>query len=307
MKRTLEAPLAEEEPAFFSAGSETLFGILTRPNVKSLGIAVVMLPGGAGTRLSSNRNRLSVRFARRVSQLGYHAFRFDFHGAGESTGAEEFLRLDQPFVDDVDGAVRWLRQQGVSRFVLIGSCFGARTALASASRLSGVRGAVLISPPVRDYGEGERVVTRLANDWSIWRYLGRALRPRVLMGFFTRDRRPVYAKAARLKWRSLQSRLRVGSRAEGEGVASPKFTEPLMNLLERRIPVLILYGDAEESYQEFRQARRGRLAALLEGADATVSTLPGSVHGFTSVEIQDAVLDVVADWLARQRDSLIGG
>lgn len=307
MKRGLEELVTEEEPAFFSAGNETLFGILTRPNAESSEIAVVMLPGGAGTRLSSNRNRLSVRVCQRVSHLGYHAFRFDFHGAGESTGAEEFLRLDQPFVEDVEGAIRWLQEQGVTGFVLIGSCFGARTALASASRLSGVRGVVLISPPVRDYGEGERIVTRMADDWSIWRYLGRALRLRVLVGFLSRDRRRIYGKAARLKWRSLQRRLSPASPDDGAGVASANFTEPLVDLLGRGIPVLILYGDAEDSYEEFQRARRGRLGALLESAEATVSTLPGAVHGFTTVAVQDEVLDVLAGWLADKRDRLIGG
>ena len=47
--------------------------------------------------------------------------------------------------DNLTAAVRWCEAAGLHRLVLIGSCFGARTILATADRVSGLAGAALAS------------------------------------------------------------------------------------------------------------------------------------------------------------------
>lgn len=139
----------QESLCFFPAAGEMLFGALTRPYQPHAHMVVTMLTGG-GYVTSTHRNRLNVRLARHLAAAGYHAFRFDYHGTGESGGTAESFYLDTPFVDDLRGAIGWLESQGLSRHVLVGTAFGARTALVAAPSMSGLEGVVLITPALTD-------------------------------------------------------------------------------------------------------------------------------------------------------------
>jgi dienelactone hydrolase len=289
----------QESPGFFPAGQETLFGIITRPVGEPLGTAVVLVPTGAGTRDSINRNRLWVGLARRVAGLGFHALRFDLHGSGESTGITELLRLDRPFTEDVEGAVRWTTAHGVSSSVLVGSCYGARAALAFARESSNLRGIVLATPYVRDMAQGERVATLMAVEWSSGQYLRRAFSRRVLRGLLDRERRRAYFRVAKARWRRAAWRLRQGGRSDW---VSPNFLDPLAALVERRTPILFLFGEEDDAYHDFQRAKEGRLGRLLEkaGSLAEVAVLPGRIHAFPTVDGQEKVVDRISEWLLRR-------
>jgi len=291
-----------ELPVFFPAGGETLFGILTRPDAPANGSAVMILAGGA-TPITTNRNRLSVRLCRRVAQLGYHGFRLDYHGAGESTGTVEQMRLNRPFDADADGALDWMQDEGIDDFVLVGSCFGSRTALAEAAGREQVRRLVLVAAPVRDMALGDRGTVKSADEWSIWRYVRRALRPRILLGWFDRHHRRVYMSYAREKWRMMSRGLRRKlSRADtvAQEWVSPDFLRQFRQVLERRVRVLLVYGERDGYYSDFLRAREGPLGDLIDEAGSLVEVrvLPGQVHGFTRLAVQDAVLAEILDWLS---------
>ncbi len=300
----------QEAPVFFPAGEETLFGIITRPIGESVGTAVLVMPGG-GAPLSTNRNRLSVRLCRRLATDGYYAMRFDYHGVGESTGVVERFRLHEPFVDDVVGAVRCIARRGVSRFILVGSCFGARTALSAASAIRHLEALVLISAPIRDFEQGEKKGTKLAVEWSLWQYGLRGLHPRVLRGLLDRRRRRIYAKLLLTKWRAISAGTwqRLGFRERVDAVRlapiSAEFIASLKSVTDRGVPVLIVYGTADEFYEEFRRASASELGRVLRrGRELVeVTTIRGPVHGFMTVESQDAVLELVTDWIGSRRGS----
>ena len=287
-----------ETPAFFPAAGETLFGVLTAPTTEPAGVTVVLLPGG-GRPLATNRNGFSVRVARQLAGAGFHTFRFDYHGAGESTGKVERFRLDEPFVEDVRGAAAWLASRGLRTLILVGSCFGARTALSSAGSIGTLAGLVLISPPTRDIAMGERHATRAASEWTLWGYARRALRPSTLAGVLNPRTRHAYRRFLRTRWR------RRGGKAAAEnggGASREHFLAPLRDALARQIPVLFIYGDAEDLYAEFLRERGGALGEILDAAPGLVDirTLSGRVHGFTSLAAQDGVLTLLETWL-RQR------
>jgi pimeloyl-ACP methyl ester carboxylesterase len=297
MSEPAAATSDREMPTFFPAGGQDLFGILTQPVGDPIGTAIILLPSG-GRPLAVSRNRFSVRLARRLGGLGYHVMRFDYHGAGESAGTVDRFRLDRPFVADVEGAVTWLRGRGVNRFILLGVCFGARTALSTAPRVAGLQGLILISPPVRDIQMGTRHSTRAARDWSSWQYLRRGIRPEALRGLTRRKRRGQYAKFARAKWQALVTRRRAPSEWQSTYVVSGKFLDPLDRIVEKRAPVLFLFGEDEDLFQDFRRAQEGPLGRILERADDLVrlEILPGRVHGFTRLETQDRVQERVLAW-----------
>jgi pimeloyl-ACP methyl ester carboxylesterase len=288
-----------EQPVFFAAAGQTLFGVFTRPIVDPLGVAVVVLPGG-GTPFTVNRNRLSVRLCRRLSAAGFHVMRFDYHGGGESSGVLQSIRLDRPFVEDLRGAVQWIAHQGVARLVLMGSCFGARTALATAVKEPTVEAAILVSLPLHDVARGERSSTPA--DRIRGRYLRHAFHSDVLRGLFERRRRRKYVRYFRAKWGAVWQRMRAvftGTAHDAIEPVSPSVLRALESLVERRARLLLLYGEEDGFYREFLHQKQGSLAGMLRrgGSRLEVRTLPGRVHGFTRVSVQDEVLAAATAWL----------
>jgi pimeloyl-ACP methyl ester carboxylesterase len=291
-----DVSLESESATFFPAGRDQLFGVLTSPTDPARGIALIVLAGGAS--LSFDVNRLPVRLCRRAAALGFHAFRFDYHGIGESEGHAERFDLAKPFVRDAHAAMDWLEGLGVERFVLFGSCFGARTALASAQH-RGVEAVALASPPVRDFEMGERVATRLATDLSLSALVRRALQPRVVRGLAHGQGRS-YGKIAKEKLRRV-SRSRVPARAEDDRSrydVSRNFTEPLSHLTLRKTPLLFIFGSDDDYLGEFNRAFPSQAGVGLRDAEqVAVVELPGEVHGFKALAAQDAVINCVASWI----------
>jgi pimeloyl-ACP methyl ester carboxylesterase len=289
MSLSTPATTSTEFPVFFDTSDATLLGILTTPVGPRRNIAVIILPGG-GTPLATNVNRFSVRFCRMLAAEGFHAFRFDYHGVGESTGDPNGFHLAAPFVADVEGAMRAIEADGVERIVIVGSCFGARTALSAAAKNPSVIGLALICLPIRDFEMGERVATRMAGTLSAWDYLKRALRPRTLRRLVHQSHRTVYwqiglerlRRARSSSSRSLQARYHV----------SPNVLESLHIVEARKVRTLLIYGEEDDFLTEL-QAQSTTFRFLDDSDVLTTRVLPGKLHGFPSVGGQEAVLHEV--------------
>jgi pimeloyl-ACP methyl ester carboxylesterase len=298
--------LCDEGPFFFPAGGEKLFGVVTRPEGdEHSGPAVIVLGGGGTTPTATGRNRFYVTLCRRLARLGHVALRFDYHGLGDSTGSSEF-RLDRPFIDDVEGAVSSLADSGVDRYVLVGMCFGARTALSAAPGLPDVAGLVLLAPPVRDFALSEPKTA----GWRIRDYAIAAFRPSSLLGTGERLTLRRYLRFAASGIRIVVRRAKdlVPGGGAGPSWVSRRFLGPLTTVTERGIPVLLLYGTDDEEYRDFRSALDAGLGTILEGMPTVeVATLDGQVHGFTRVASQEPTMDAVIDWITRTTRVEAGG
>jgi dienelactone hydrolase len=286
-----------EEPVFFDTSRGRVFGIVSLPATGSPHTGFVILPG-AGTPITVNRNRLSVRLCRELAALGYAAMRCDYHGTGESTGVVEGFWLDKPFTEDVLSAVARLRETGIRRVALAGSCYGGRCALTAAAQLEDVDALLLLATTPRDYERGERKSTKAAESWGLGRYLVEALRPRRIRGLFDPKFRRHYAKFARAKFRAMRSR----DRAEEPEVVSRSYERPFRRLLQRGVPIVQLFGLDDSSLEEYELAAAGPLAEALAAAPGLVEvrTIPGKIHGFLNPPVQDGVVDAIVAW-ARER------
>lgn len=283
----------DEEPAFFPAGNETLFGILTRPRAGEGASALIMVP--SAERLGY-RNRVGVMLAHRLAARGHQVFRFNYRGCGESTGKAGRFRLDELFTTDALGATAWLRGRGTERFLYSGSCFGARTALAAAAREPGTSGVVVVAMPMTDYASGERGTTATARA-PLSSLARQALRRKTLRGLRDRDVRRMYAEALRHKLRRIVRR----PAPREEGAMSPALLRDLRTLIDRRVPLLFIYGEKDTAYKEFLDARHGRFARLLqEAGDAVeVRVIPGLLHGWASISAGEAAVGLMTEWVSR--------
>lgn len=288
-----------EEPIFFPAGDETLFGVLAMPQSRSFAKAVVVLGGGNTPSPSTGRNGVFVKLCRHLADLGYPTLRFDYHGSGESTGTAEDFRLDRPFVKDVQSAVECLGLYEIGETVLVGSCFGARTAISASPRLSGVGGVVVLSAPLRDFGLSEQKTV----GWSLRDYLVCLVQPQRILGGTERVTARRYARflqaGIRVLVRRLKKRTGLGTGYEPEW-ASKHFLRPLSDLVAQRIPILFVYGNEESEYQDFQEASQGSLGEILaRGREhVEVRVLPGRVHGFTQIQTQERIIETIADWIS---------
>jgi pimeloyl-ACP methyl ester carboxylesterase len=289
-----------EAPMFFPAGGETLFGVLTvAEGGSSTARGIVVTVSGGGTPLSTSVNDMWVRLGRRLAGSGVSAFRFDYHGVGESTGETGRFDLASPFAVDLLGAVEHLATFDLGPVALVGSCFGARTALSAASRIEHLAGMVLLCPPVRDFEMGEKTTTRVAQT-PMTELIRRAARPSVIRGLFARDRRRAYKRYVSAKFGALRDPDERARLSNGQGRASASFLTSLEDLARRSIPTLIVYGEEDDLLEDYVRAQP-LLERVLSLPSARVEhrRVEGSIHGCTTIESQDTVMDLVQEWVVR--------
>lgn len=288
----------DEQLAFFEGeNGASLFGVFTVPSYRLPDRAALILSGG-GYIGSINRNGLSTRICREFASAGQSAFRFDWHGVGDSTGWVSRFELDRPFVSDFTGAASWVRSQGVREFTIVGSCFGARTALAGAELIEGVQRLVLISLSLGTTATAAGA--RLADKRSLFEEARRTLRPAVFKKILRRDWWRAALGFVMAKMGLISA---TGSRSDGWGVnvtrprLNPDVLTALRGAAAAHISVLLLYGEEDDEYCEFKEAQdQGWLDDILSLEKLQVQVLPGRVHQPVRIEAQNAVLHSVMGW-----------
>ena len=269
----------------------TLFGIYTppAPDAPRAPHAVVLF-----TRPRSHRDRMWVEAARRLANQGFAAFRFDYHGTGDSEGVTAFLNPNTPYRDDADAVLSMLRTRfGHERFLVVGSCFDARTALSTfVSNGAAVDGMVFFAAPVMEL----ETLVKAHADQKDWRHLLRALgNPENWRTLGDPER-----------WRYMATVLGRVARGGGKGGTrndtplADSFVEHFRALVASRGRALFVYGDADAEYVSFKVALETvfpRLAPA-DRARFEVEVWPGDVHGFLNVPVQRRALERTLAWLA---------
>ena len=97
--------------------------------------------------LSSRRSVKLTALGQRLARQGLAALRFDFAGRGDS-GGDTLLDSYTRRVEDLDGAVDWMKKEVGGPLGLVGSSMGAAVALIYASRFPGVAAVVALATAV---------------------------------------------------------------------------------------------------------------------------------------------------------------
>jgi dienelactone hydrolase len=235
-----------------------------------------------------------VEAARRLANQGFAAFRFDYHGTGDSEGVTAFLNPNTPYRDDADAVLSMLRTRfGHERFLVVGSCFDARTALSTfVSNGAAVDGMVFFAAPVMELD----TLVKAHADQKDWRHLLRALgNPENWRTLGDPER-----------WRYMATVLGRVARGGGKGGTrndtplADSFVEHFRALVASRGRALFVYGDADAEYVSFKVALETvfpRLAPA-DRARFEVEVWPGDVHGFLNVPVQRRALERTLAWLA---------
>lgn len=272
-----------ERPMFFGPRGH-LFGVVTLPDSTiDRAAAVVFVSAGLLHRVGPNR--LYVDLARRLADRGYTSIRFDLSGVGDSelgeAGPLYIERSRQDVIDTMDSIQGMF---GIDRFFLVGLCTGAFNSFRVAGIDERVSGAVLLDgyayPTVRS---------------RIRHYRGRVLEPQ--------------------RWaRYLRRRLGRGMASEGDDLADdlvifenevvPKqrFADELAALVDRNVPVLMVYtGLGPLAFNYERQMHDAFRDIDLDRA-VSVRYFPDADHTFTLPGNRRLLVEAIERWLElRQR------
>ena len=125
--------LVSEEPFFFTRGNSRLFGLWHLPERDRSRTAFLMSHPFGEEKLWSHRVFVSV--ARALAGRGHAVLRFDYVGAGDSTGTTADVSLST-YLDDIAAAldVMRARELGFERVGLVGLRLGATIATLFAER-----------------------------------------------------------------------------------------------------------------------------------------------------------------------------
>jgi dienelactone hydrolase len=271
----------------------TLFGIHTppAPEAPAAGRCAVLF-----TRPRSHRNRMWVEGARRLAALGFSAFRFDYHGCGDSEGDSKFNNPNQPNREDGLAVLRMLTERfGAERFLVSGACFDARTALSMfADSGDRVEGMVFYAAPVMeldtlvkahaDHKDWKHLVRALGNPEN-WRTLGDPERWRYMATVLGRvARRTLPAPAS--------------AEPANDTPLADSFVAHFRALVRSRARALFIYGEADVELISFQVALDTVFQRLTpeERARLEVEIWPGDVHGFLNLPMQRRALERALEW-----------
>jgi pimeloyl-ACP methyl ester carboxylesterase len=276
----MTARTIEERLVFFPSGKNNLAGILTvpeKPNGRT-----VLIPWGTSTAPSSGINGVRARLARTVADEGFHAFRFDWPGVGESDGNYHAGEMSSPLIEELEAASTWLASQGLDRIVIVANCFGGWSALMAAPKLAGLEGVAIVNPPVR---RDHKQVRAADQGWQWW--LKRIKRFRLKK-----------ARSAEYRAQSRKLLAAKGSSMAGTGSRDKRFSNAVGHLLDRGIPILIIYG-IHDFRADFESELEHGLGAAMEhaGPPTRFVTVPVRLEGFASLDSQAFLLGEVVPWL----------
>jgi uncharacterized protein len=141
---------------FPGTGGFEICGLYSAPS-DAEGKRLVILCHGFASSKNSGTNQRLVDF---LEKKGFHSFRFDFFGHGESGGEFADITITKA-VADIISSHRYFYGKGYREFGLIGSSFGGLASILAAPDLTGLKWLGLKSP-VSDY------LSRLFEEEGEW-------------------------------------------------------------------------------------------------------------------------------------------
>lgn len=290
-----------EQAAMIGAAPQ-LVSVITTPAESVRGAqhtGVIIL--GAGLVHRVGPNRMTVRTARRLAELGYVVARFDHRGIGDSGSRQDNRPFAVSAVEETREVMDYLsRHHAVEKFVLMGICSGAETALRTGFADSRVTGVGLINGGGQGYGDA----------WESYEYVRGEARQYLKRSLFSLDSW-WRALTGRIQYRRLLAVLlkRIRNRLAPPKVvveASQQAATDIQKLLRRGVRILWLQsqGDFSRDYFDTMFGRDTQL--LLEAGSVRVETITFTDHTLTDRYGQLRVLSLVEEWLSPQYESISG-
>ena len=285
---------AVREEAILFGQTRSLVGILTDPpeSVKNTNLpGMILLNAGIVHRVGPQR--LYVKIARSLAELGFVVLRFDFSGIGDSKVRPDNLPFERSAVSEAQDAMNHLGSaRGIDRFVLLGLCSGADMSLKAAWHDPRVVGAVLINPQ-GDQQDAANELNAFAVDRKISRYYWQtALRnPKSWLRAVRGEANyAAIVRALVFQLRYRYARLKRASSGMSRDPAN------FRSLAARGVRLLLVFSKGDAGLDYFREVYGEELRHLCSGGTMDLHVVPRSTHTFTFLRDQGRLLGLVRDW-----------
>ncbi|MBV6517710.1 MAG: hypothetical protein DCC43_00570 [Candidatus Brocadia sp.] len=276
-----------EKPVFIQTRNYDIFGILHIPDTSSSRdkVVVILLTGASIPR--THRNRMWVILARQLAESGFFSFRFDYRGLGESTGLFEDVSIDKVLSQDLLHIINFLTNLiNPGKIILVGECFGARTALSMVNLIK-FHGLVFLAAPTINNTErvthqaGRKDITHYINKLK-WQRWGTFLNTERIKRNFI-----FFIKRIHNKWAGINTNLLI----------SESFSNQLSTLVKKGIPSLMIYGTRDEFYENMKLFLQKIDSEKLKNAE--FYEIQGEkAHGLVvDVGVQESIIAKILDWI----------
>jgi len=234
----------EEKVFFKTSDGLRLCGILSIPKTET--VKCIILCHGIGYHKDEDED-LFKNFAKRLYDLGFTIFRFDFRGQGESGGKSIDMTVSGE-VRDIEAAVKYLQKRDFKEFGILSQSFaGGAVSFFSLTHQNIIK-TIVFWNSVIDYGQFINPVL----PWQV-KYWGR----------------PAFERVDEFGFTEIGgNKFKVGKKLMEE----IKTLKPWEALLKISVPVLFVHGDedrfvrVEDSIKYSRMMRNTKLE-IIKGAD----------------------------------------
>jgi len=255
-----------KEKLFFknSIGNK-LCGILSKPTSQKEKPIIILCHGFS----TSKEGRTYVRLEKILNDSGISTFRFDFFGHGESEGIFEEITTSEA-VDDIQNAIRFLKESDYKKIGLVGSSFGGMASIIEAGKTNDLY-VLALKSPVSDYlglihsREDEQEIKK-------WKEKG------------VIEVAGVDGETRTLKYSFYEEAQKV------------KAYEPAQKI---KIPALIVHGNDDETVP-IEQSRK--TASLIE--NCRLEIIEGADHTYSKPEHFEKMLDLISGFIIEQSQDM---
>ncbi len=289
-----------QEHAIAFGRDRSLVGIIAANGTREVSgkgnlTGVVLLTAGLDHHVGPNR--IYVKLARRLAEMGGVVLRFGFSGTGDSGPRRDKLPVSQSVIDETQQAMDYLeRLMGIKRFILIGLCSGAVPAFRVAVADSRVRGAVLLNP------QTPADPTELLVEYNYyWRHALFNLRSWMRL-FLLRSN---YLSV----WKAVGDQVRGRLRPNWVRSCEPpevidEITKSFQLFQERGVRLLILSSHDELGEMYISQVFRKEYKAMKASGLLTTKMVSGAHHTLRPLVCQEELLGFVSEWVEECRFGL---
>ena len=254
----------KEKIFFKNSKGKKLWGILSNPTSQREKPIIILCHGFS----TSKDGRTYVRLEEILNKKGISTFRFDFFGHGESEGKFEEITTSEA-ADDVQNAIKFLKESGYKKICLVGSSFGGMASIIAASKTDDVY-ALALKSPVSDY-IGMSVDQHNEQEIKNWEE----------KGFI--DINGVDDEKRKLNYSFYKDAERINGYDAAKKI---------------KIPTLIVHGDRDETVP-IEQSKR--TASLIE--NCRLEIIEGGDHKYSREEHFEKLLDLISKFIIKHSTS----
>jgi alpha/beta superfamily hydrolase len=251
----------KEKIFFKNTQGNRLCGILSDPTSQKEKPIIILCHGFS----TSKEGRTYVRLEEILNDKGISTFRFDFFGHGESEGKfEEITTLEA--VDDIQNAIRFLKESDYKKIGLVGSSFGGMASIIEAGKTNDLY-VLALKSPVSDYLG--LLHTRIdQQDIKKWKKKGMI------------DITGVEGETHKIGYSFYEEAEKIKAYAAAQKI---------------KIPTLIVHADKDETVP-IGQSKK--TASLIE--NCRLEIIEGGDHRYSKPEHFEKMLDFISDFILEQ-------